>query len=180
MLCIWYSLIQVYWSSFRHCVLTHTGIWYSLIKLHVCGTYSYRKVVLTKVFGTHSYRYVVITQQVSGTRIYSSHRHMFIYSVVVVHICQSHSYMYGFIVRLFLNWIFPRLLVKVKTWIQFNQIISYSFNMYMYKCITLLHFLYARLQTGRIMVWWCPSVRHSFPHFSPTCFDIFFWNFVYH
>ena len=53
-------------------------------------------------------------------------------------------------------------------------------------------FLYARLQTGRIMVWWCPSVRpsgspsvrpsvrHSFPHFSPTCFDIFFWNFVYH
>ena len=26
----------------------------------------------------------------------------------------------------------------------------------------------------------CPSVRHSFPHFSPTCFDIFFWNFVYH
>ena len=49
-------------------------------------------------------------------------------------------------------------------------------------------FLYARLQTGRIMVWWCPSVRvsvrpsvrHSFPHFSPTCFDIFIWNFVYH
>ena len=23
------------------------------------------------------------------------------------------------------------------------------------------HFLYARLQTGRIMVWWCPSVRPS-------------------
>ena len=49
-----------------------------------------------------------------------------------------------------------------------------------------------RLQTGRIMVWWCPSVRpglhpsvrpsvrHSFPHFSPTCFDILIWNFVYH
>ena len=51
-----------------------------------------------------------------------------------------------------------------------------------------LIFLYARLQTGRIMVWWCPSVRvsvhpsvrHSFPHFSPTCFDILIWNFVYH
>ena len=51
-----------------------------------------------------------------------------------------------------------------------------------------LPFLYARLQTGRIMVWWCPSVRpglrpsvrHSFPHFSPTCFDILIWNFVYH
>ena len=43
-----------------------------------------------------------------------------------------------------------------------------------------LNFLYARLQTGRIMVWWCPSVHHSFPHFSPTCFDIFIWNFVYH
>ena len=55
-----------------------------------------------------------------------------------------------------------------------------------------LYFLYARLQTGRIMVWWCPSVRpsgspsvrpsvrHSFPHFSPTCFEILSWNFVYH
>ena len=42
------------------------------------------------------------------------------------------------------------------------------------------------------MVWWCPSVRvsvrpsfhpsvrHSFPHFSLTCFEIFSWNFVYH
>ena len=34
------------------------------------------------------------------------------------------------------------------------------------------------------MVWWCPSVRpsvrHSFLHFSPTCFDILIWNFVYH
>ena len=25
-----------------------------------------------------------------------------------------------------------------------------------------------------------PSVCHSFPHFSPTCFDILIWNFVYH
>ena len=25
-----------------------------------------------------------------------------------------------------------------------------------------------------------PSVRHSFPHFSLTCFDILIWNFVYH
>ena len=25
-----------------------------------------------------------------------------------------------------------------------------------------------------------PSVRHSFPHFSPICFDILIWNFVYH
>ena len=49
-------------------------------------------------------------------------------------------------------------------------------------------FLYARLQTGRIMVWWClsvrpsgsPSVSHSFPHFSPTCFDVLSWNFVCH
>ena len=38
------------------------------------------------------------------------------------------------------------------------------------------------------MVWRCPSVRvsvrpsvrHSFPHFSPTCFEILSWNFVYH
>ena len=105
-----------------------------------------------------------------------------------------------------------------------------------------MNFLYARLQTGRIMVWWCPSVRPglrpsvrpsqfstlfsytlwhidlkfcvslyfyarkvnfechqfpsifagvmllfnfkllkicSFPHFSPTCFDILSSNFVY-
>ena len=97
-----------------------------------------------------------------------------------------------------------------------------------------LFLLYARLQTGRIMVWWCPSVRPSqfsalftymlwhidlklcvslyfyarkikfechqfpslfagvmlllnfkllqicsFPHFSPTCFDILSSNFVY-
>ena len=25
-----------------------------------------------------------------------------------------------------------------------------------------------------------PSVCHSFPHFSPTCFEILSWNFVYH
>ena len=25
-----------------------------------------------------------------------------------------------------------------------------------------------------------PSVRHSFPHFSPTCSEILSWNFVYH
>ena len=41
--------------------------------------------------------------------------------------------------------------------------------------------LYARLQTGRIMVWWCPSVRPSalFLHFSHTCFDIMSWNFAH-
>ena len=33
------------------------------------------------------------------------------------------------------------------------------------------------LQTGRIMVWWCPSVR-PFVRVSPTCFDILSWNFV--
>ena len=39
--------------------------------------------------------------------------------------------------------------------------------------------------SGRIMVWWCPSVRPSgspsarFPHFSPTCFDILSWNFAH-
>ena len=63
----------------------------------------------------------------------------------------------------------------------------------------------SRLQTGRIMVWWCPSVRVSvrlsvrpsdspsvrptlrpsgspsarFPHFSPTCFDTLSWNFAH-
>ena len=39
--------------------------------------------------------------------------------------------------------------------------------------------------SGRIMVWWCPSVRPSgspsarFPNFSPTCFDILSWNFAH-
>ena len=47
-------------------------------------------------------------------------------------------------------------------------------------------FLYARLQTGRIMVWWCPSVRVSVRP-SVTVFrtfllhaDILIRNFVYH
>ena len=58
-------------------------------------------------------------------------------------------------------------------------------------------FLYARLQTGLIMVWWCRSVRVSvrpcvrlsvrpsgapsarFPHFSHTCFDILSLNFAH-
>ena len=46
---------------------------------------------------------------------------------------------------------------------------------------SLAMFLYARLQTGRIMVWWCPSVRPSahFLHFSHTCFDIMSWNFAH-
>ena len=67
-------------------------------------------------------------------------------------------------------------------------------GMYFLKCINvfvlLLDFLYARLQTGRIMVWWCPSWSPSvrfpsgspsarFPHFSPKCFDILSWNFAH-
>ena len=60
--------------------------------------------------------------------------------------------------------------------------------------VTLRQFLYACLQTWRIMVWWCPSgspsIRPSdspsvrspsahFPHYSPTCFDILSWNFAH-
>ena len=83
----------------------------------------------------------------------------------------------------------------------YTALAKYIFKMDIYHCTLVLllfkyvwrnQFLYARLQTGRIMVWWCPSVRpsgspsirpsvrHSFPHFSPTCFDILIWNFVYH
>ena len=59
-----------------------------------------------------------------------------------------------------------------------------------------MQFLFARLQTGRIMAWLCPSDRPSwspsdsfllsgspfarFPHFSPNCFKILSWNFAYH
>ena len=65
-----------------------------------------------------------------------------------------------------------------------------KYSMYM----VLVCFLYARLQMGRIMVWWCPSGSPSvrppdspsvqspsahFPHFSPSCFDIFSWNFAH-
>ena len=57
---------------------------------------------------------------------------------------------------------------------------SVNFLLLLPNCGWVVMFLYARLQTGRIMVWWCPSVRHSFLHFSPTCFDILIWNFVYH
>ena len=36
-------------------------------------------------------------------------------------------------------------------------------------------FLYARLQTGRIMVWWCPSVRPSVRPFS-ALFSYMLWH----
>ena len=47
--------------------------------------------------------------------------------------------------------------------------------------MTCTYLLYACLQTGRIMVWWCPSGSPSnhFPHFSPTSFDILSWNFAH-
>ena len=41
--------------------------------------------------------------------------------------------------------------------------------------VTLLWFLYALLQTGRIMVWWCPSVRVSVPpSIHPSQFSALF------
>ena len=78
-------------------------------------------------------------------------------------------------------------------------------QVYLWELCPFWNFLYARLQTGRIMVWWCPSVRVSvrlsvrpsdspsvrptlrpsgspsarFPHFSPTYFHIFRWNFAH-
>ena len=47
------------------------------------------------------------------------------------------------------------------------------------KLYWLLPFLYARLQTGRIMVWWCPSVRPSgspsvHPSVRPSQFSAIF------
>ena len=41
------------------------------------------------------------------------------------------------------------------------QIISPQLPLLKIAITHLLYFLYARLQTGRIMVWWCPSVRPS-------------------
>ena len=56
------------------------------------------------------------------------------------------------------------------------QVNCLHFEIFLY-----IEFLYAGLQTGRIMVWWCPSVRPSahFLHFSHTCFDIMSWNFAH-
>ena len=48
----------------------------------------------------------------------------------------------------------------------------------------ILLFFYARLQTGRIMIWRCPSRSPSdspsvrLLHFSYTCCDILSWNFA--
>ena len=44
-----------------------------------------------------------------------------------------------------------------------------------------LYFLYAHIQTGRILkiIVWSPRPSLTgFPYFSPTCFDILSWNFV--
>ena len=42
-------------------------------------------------------------------------------------------------------------------------------------------FLYARLQTGRIMVWWCPSVRPSVhPSVRPSQFSALFSYMLWH
>ena len=65
--------------------------------------------------------------------------------------------------------------LKLCTWLCFN-VLQIKFECHHFASI-----LYARLQTGRIKVWWCPSVRPSarFPHFSHTCFDILSWNFAH-
>ena len=76
--------------------------------------------------------------------------------------------------------------------------LAYDFVLMYYRSslsvVTLCQFLYARLQMGHIMVWWCPSICPTlcpsdspsvqvsvppFPHFSPTCFDILSWNFAH-
>ena len=78
---------------------------------------------------------------------------------------------------------FPSIFVRVMSLLELRILEINSFP----------YFLYACLQTGRIMVWWCafvrpsdsPSVRPSgspsahFPHFFSTCFDIWSWNFAH-
>ena len=57
-----------------------------------------------------------------------------------------------------------RCLVNVKK----RQMVKKNFRI-------LLPFLYARLQTGRIMVWWCPSVRPDLrPSIRPSQFSALF------
>ena len=45
----------------------------------------------------------------------------------------------------------------------------------------MIRFLYARLQTGRIMVWWCPSVRPGLcPSVRPSQFSALFSYMLWH
>ena len=88
----------------------------------------------------------------------------------------------------------PRIMTCALQNMQFSHYFTTKFNLFSLNLTGESNFLYARLQTGRIMVWWCPSgspsVRPSdspsvrspsahFPHFSPTCFDILSWNFAH-
>ena len=50
---------------------------------------------------------------------------------------------------------------------------------YSYECCGC--FLYARLQTGRIMIWWCPSVRPGLrPSVRPSQFSALFSYMLWH
>ena len=94
-----------------------------------------------------------------------------------------------------INWAFKLTLTEKSSWKWFFiHLLQTFFIVFLYHS---LPFLYARLQTGRIMVWWCPSVRVSvrlsvhptlrpsgspparFPQFSHTCFNILSWNFAH-
>ena len=70
------------------------------------------------------------------------------------------------------------------TWFEKKKIIKYihdrrfRFKNPYYRCYVLsVAFLYARLQTGRIMVWWCPSVR---PGLRPSQFSAVFSYMLWH
>ena len=79
---------------------------------------------------------------------------------------------------------FTLLAFQLSSYNEINHDLHSCFVFY-YIFITFLLW-YARLQTGRFMVWWYLSVRPSgspsasFPHFSLTCFDILLsWNFAH-
>ena len=69
------------------------------------------------------------------------------------------------------------------TWVVFNMQLSD----FIHRCRTVRErYLYCLenfvVNFRRDLLWYGdvrPSIRHSFPHFSPTCFDILSWNFVY-
>ena len=61
----------------------------------------------------------------------------------------------------------------------FHILLNWSWKIW--KKIFDLQFLYARLQTGRIMVWWCPSVRPGLrPSVRPSQFSALFSYMLWH
>ena len=76
--------------------------------------------------------------------------------------------------------VLPLLELKILEIHSFPHFSLSPFDILSWKFVITL-FLYARLQTGRIMVWWCPSVRPSgSPSVRPSQFSALFSHMLWH